>query len=65
MSEKFKIPINDLKDKVIIISKGQPTVLDKPLAGYGRNIINWQNGEIVSDEVQYTNKRDKKRDNKG
>ncbi len=55
--KQIKVNVNDLKDKVIIIKKGVPTVLDKPQTGFGENVISWTEGEITADRVSYTNKR--------
>ena len=57
MTEKqIKIPVNDLKDKVVIIKQGRPIVLDKPASGYGEHTITWVDGKITADRVSYTNK---------
>ena len=55
--KQIQILVKDLKDKVIIIKKGVPTVLDRPATGFGENVISWTDGKITADRVSYTNKR--------
>lgn len=58
MERQIKIPVTDLKDKVVIVKQGRAIVLDKPETGYGENVITWVDGKIKADRVSYTNKHE-------
>lgn len=53
----MKINVDTTEDAVLIVKDGKVIKLDKPLTGYGENVVTWVNERIAADRVSYTSKR--------
>lgn len=42
------------ENEAYIIKNGKPELVEKPLTGFGKTVLNWQDGKIVSKEISYT-----------
>lgn len=59
MSDKvknMKAEIDLMENAVYRVKDGTLEKLDTPSSGYGKQVINWQNGKPIYYEVSYTRK---------
>lgn len=49
-----KVEINLSEDKVFVVKNGEIKEYPKPDSGFGKQIINWNDGKIVNEEIRYT-----------
>lgn len=46
--------LDKLDDGIYEIKNGQVKPVTKPLSGFGKQIITWQNGKVTHKEVSFT-----------
>ncbi|MFD1450851.1 DUF3954 domain-containing protein [Oceanobacillus sojae] len=49
-----KVEINLSEDKVLVVKGGKLKEYPKPDSGFGKQIINWNDGKICNEEIRYT-----------
>ncbi|WP_121605532.1 DUF3954 domain-containing protein [Virgibacillus sp. Bac332] len=42
------------EDAVLVVKNGELRKYPKPDSGFGKHVINWNDGKIVNEEVRYT-----------
>lgn len=58
-TKKKTFEIDLLEDGVYLVIDGKLQKVDEPGSGFGKQIINWQNGKPTHYEVSYTVKRER------
>jgi hypothetical protein len=55
-TDKMIVEIDLMNNATYIVKDGVLTIVDTPPRGFGKQVINWQNGKPTHFDVNYTNK---------
>ncbi|MGX7395421.1 DUF3954 domain-containing protein [Carnobacterium mobile] len=42
------------ENAVYVVKNGKLELVDMPKSGFGKTILNWQDGKVISKEISYT-----------